>query len=79
MEREEIKKIIDSDCATFTFLHNGKQCGAEFETIDGKDVYQLWNGDFMKTFSNVDDLLSYKMFSGKNIVDASKKSKIEIY
>lgn len=79
MERQEIKKIIDSDCATFMFYYNGKRCGAEFETIDGKDVYQLWNGSILISFSNIDELLDYKMFNGKNIVDASRNSKIEIY
>lgn len=75
MTRERIKKYVLNDAACIEFSCNGKGCGFEFITENGKNIFYLWDSNTTKKFKNIDKAIDCKMFNGLNIIDWLNKVK----
>jgi len=74
MNRAELKEIISECCNDVLFVHNGKQSGITSEVKDSVPTFQVWHGSETKEYSEIDNLLSDKFYSGKSIDDLIGKT-----
>ena len=73
-----MKQILLDCCNDVVFVYNGKKSGITAEVKDYIPTYYVWHGSLEKDYSNVDDLMSDKFFSGKSIDDLIDIVKWEI-
>ena len=62
-------------CNDVLFSYNGKSSGVTSEVHDYVPTFQMWHGADTKEYSNIDDLMADKFFSGKSLIDLSKTIK----
>jgi hypothetical protein len=69
VNRNELIEVISECCNDVLFVYNGKQSGVTSEVHNYVPEFQAWHGADVKTYSNIDDLMSDKFYSGKSIND----------
>ena len=73
MKLARLRSIILECCNDVVFTFNGLKSGVTSEVEDSVPTFQVWHGNAVKEYSNVDDLLSDKFFSGKNLIELSNE------
>ena len=67
LTKSELKQII-SDCWNeVLFQYNDKPCGISAEVENSVPTYEVWHGNDIMYYSDVDELMSDKFYSGKSI------------
>ena len=69
MNKTELKKIIAECCNDVLFHYNGKASGITSEVKDSVPTFQVWHGSETKEYSDIDDVMKDKFYSGKSIED----------
>lgn len=69
MKIDELAKIISDCCNDVVFTYNNKASGITATVHDYIPTFQVWHGDDYKYYSDVDELMSDKFYSGKSIND----------
>ena len=69
MSKNELKNIISDCCNDVLFDYNGKKSGITSEVKDSVPTFQVWHGTEVKEYSNIDDVMDDKFYSGKSIND----------
>ncbi len=69
MTIEQLKSAVIEDANDFYFEYNGKQCGVEQTVTNSIAIYDMWYGDKLKTYTDLDVLLNDSFFDGKAIHD----------
>lgn len=77
MTVNDIKSIITDCCNDVIFTFNGMSSGITSEVKDSVPVFQSWHGEKIKEYSNVDDAMSDKFFSGKSLNELIELVQIE--
>ena len=78
MKIADLKKVISDCCNDVIFEFNGKQSGITSEVKDYVPTFQAWHGSETKEYSNIDDVLKDKFYSGKSIIDLIDTVKISL-
>lgn len=73
MSKKEIKQIISECCNDVVFTYNGIKSGVTSEVKDSIPIFQAWHGLEIKEYSNIDDVMNDKFYSGKSIADLIDK------
>ena len=73
MSEDKLLKIISECCNDVLFTYNGKASGVTATVTNYKPTFQAWHGDDVKEYSNVDDVMKDKFYSGKSINDLIDK------
>ena len=71
MQRQELKNIIADCCNDVIFTYNGKKSGVTSEVHDSIPTFQAWHGSVSKEYSNLDEVLNDKFYSGKSLYELS--------
>ena len=69
MTKEELRQIILDCLNEVIFTYNGQDSGITSEVQDYIPTFQVWHGNDFKYYSDVDELMSDKFYSGKSIND----------
>lgn len=77
MKIDDIKAKISSCCNDVVFEYNGIRSGITSEVHNSTPIFQAWHGDKTKEYSNVDDVISDKFYSGKSIMDIAENINFE--
>ena len=72
MTLAKLEKIINSCLNDITFIYNNKSCGITSTVNNYIPTFDVWYGDFNKTYSNVEDVLTDNIFNGKSLKDLVK-------
>ncbi|MGI3099838.1 hypothetical protein FHL06_01180 [Lactobacillus halodurans] len=69
MNIEQLKfKIIDEMCG-YTFTYKGEPCGMEPIVESGVFTFGAWSGDKNKDYTDIDELMTDKFYSGKSLTE----------
>ena len=71
MKKQDLKNIIADCCNDVIFAYNGKKSGVTSEVYDSIPTFQVWHGSETKEYSNVDDVMNDKFYSGKSLNELS--------
>ena len=71
MKKQELKNIIADCCNDVIFTYNGKKSGVTSEVHDSIPTFQVWHGSETKEYSNADDVMNDKFYSGKSLNELS--------
>ena len=69
MTQEELRQVICNCWNDIVFSYNAKNSGITSEVQNSTPTFQVWYGDDYKYYSDVDELMSDKFYSGKSIND----------
>lgn len=69
MTIEELKKKILSDGSGYTFTYKGEPCGMEPTVEDSVFTFGAWSGDKNKDYTDIDELMIDKFYSGKSLTE----------
>ena len=69
MTKAELKQVIRECCNDVLFTYNRKSSGITSEVREYAPTFQVWHGSDIKEYSDVDELMKDKFFSGKSITD----------
>ena len=72
MTLRNLKKIISDCCNDVIFTYNEKMSGVTSEVHNRIPTFQVWHGDSIKEYSDVDEVLTDKFYSGKSINELIK-------
>jgi len=74
----QLKQII-SDCWNeVVFTYNGKQSGVTSEVENSIPTFQVWHGQKIKYYSDVDELMEDKFYSGKPLNELVGEIEIQV-
>lgn len=73
MSKKEIEQIISECCNDLVFIYNGKKSGITSEVKSSVPTFQAWHGSKVKEYSNIDNVMNDKFYSGKSITDLAGK------
>lgn len=79
MNKDELKNIIAECCNDVVFVYRGKRSGVTSEVHDYVPTFQVWHGDAVKEYSNVDDVMNDPFYNGKSIVDLINEIEFAFY
>lgn len=65
----KIRQLILDCCNDITFVYNDLQSGVTSLVNDSVVVYQAWHGSKIKEYSNIDEVLNDKFYSGRSIAE----------
>lgn len=69
MDVDQLKfKIIDEMCG-YTFTYKGEPCGMEPIGEQAHFTFQAWSGDKNKDYTDIDELMTDKFYSGKSLTE----------
>lgn len=74
MTKELFRNIVCNDACCIEFECNNQDCGCEYITVNGKNIYKLWYGDTLAKFESIEEAMDYKMFNGLNAIDYINKT-----
>ena len=69
MTVDSLTSTIQNCINDIIFFYNGKQSGITSTVHQYQPTFQAWHGDKTKEYSNVDDMLQDKFYSGKSLLD----------
>ncbi|CAJ1185097.1 hypothetical protein CP1MG86_MNBNLCLN_00764 [Companilactobacillus paralimentarius] len=69
MNIEQLKFKILDDGSGYTFTYDGKPCGMETEVENSVFTFDAWSGDKNKDYTDIDELMTDKFYSGKSITE----------
>ena len=69
MNVSDLKNVILECCNDVLFFYKGKVSGISAEVYDSIPTYQVWHGSDIREYSDIDDLMTDKFFSGKSIIE----------
>lgn len=78
MKQEELKQIMNEYCNDIVFQYAGKSSGVTCEVNDYKPTFQAWHGDAVKLYSDAEDVMNDKFYSGKSINDLLDTVNIDV-
>ena len=67
MTKEMLRDIIADCCNDVIFVFEDKASGITSEVHNYIPTFQVWHGNDSKDYSDVDELMSDKFYSGKSI------------
>lgn len=73
MNNKELKNIISECCNDVLFTYNGKASGVTSTVANYVPTFQVWHGDDVKEYGDIDDVMNDKFYSGKSINDLIDK------
>lgn len=69
MNIEQLKfKIIDGICG-YTFTYEDEPCGMEPTVENGVFTFGAWHGENNKDYTDIDELMTDKFYSGKSLME----------
>lgn len=68
-----LKQVIAECHNDIVFEYNNKQSGITSTVENSIPTFQVWHGNDVKEYSNVDDLIIDKFYSGKSLIDLIDK------
>ena len=77
MLREEVVKLIQDSYPTLIFDFNNKKCGVDIEVDNTIPKFQLWFGEKVKFYDDLNIMLDDNFFDGKSLSNLVEKG-IEI-
>jgi len=69
MTIDTIVNVISECCNDVIFTYKGVSAGVTSEVINYIPIYQAWYGEAIKYYSDVNDVVNDKMYSGKSIIE----------
>lgn len=69
MKAEDLKCIIAECCNDVIFEYNGKPSGVTSTVENYIPTFQVWHGDDVKEYHDVDAVMEDPFYSGKSILD----------
>ena len=69
LTRANMRTIISEFCNDVVFTYNNKKSGITSEVENYVPTFQAWHGPDTKEYSDVDDLMADRFFSGKALND----------
>lgn len=69
MSKDILHNIISECCNDVIFTYKGKASGVTSTVENYVPTFQVWHGDAIKEYDNVDDVMNDKFYSGKSIND----------
>ena len=67
MNTAELRQIIKEAYNDVVFVYNEKQSGVTSEVCNSIPTFQVWYGEYIKEYSNIDDLMTDKFYDGKSL------------
>ena len=67
MTANELREIIRECCNDVIFTYDNKESGVTSTVRDYIPTFQVWHGDDHKYYSDVDELMTDKFYSGKSL------------
>lgn len=61
-------KIIDEMCG-YIFTYKGDPCGMEPIVESGVFTFDAWSGDKNKDYTDIDELITDKLYSGNSLTE----------
>ncbi|WP_334330154.1 hypothetical protein [Companilactobacillus sp. HBUAS59699] len=78
MNMDQLKfKVIDEMCG-YTFNYENQPCGMEPEVENGVFTFGAWSGDKNKDYTDIDELMIDKFYSGKSMIELLNNNEIEL-
>lgn len=78
MNIDQLKfKILDEGCG-YTFTYNDNPCGMEPTVENGVFTFYAWTGEKNKDYTDIDELMTDKFYSGKSITRLFNNNDIEL-
>lgn len=70
MNANELRATIDECINCITFEYKGKKCGVEcVSLLDGIPDFDMWYGDKVETYHDVDTVMNEAFFDGKSLAE----------
>ena len=69
MNEADLRRMIGECCTDVLFEYNGKPSGVTAEVHEYVPTFQVWHGDAVREYDNVDTLMHDPFFSGKSMHD----------
>lgn len=78
MNSNKLRKIISECCNDIVFFYQGKPSGITSEVHNFVPTFQVWHGDEIKEYDNIDDVMTDTFYSGKSLTDIAKEVEFDI-
>ena len=67
MTIEMLKEILSDCCNDITFMYKGVHSGITVTVHDYVPTYQVWYGNKMKEYGEIDNVINDKFYGGKSL------------
>ncbi len=78
MNKDELRQILSECYNDISFSYKGLPSGVTSEVHNYVPTYQVWHGDDVKEYDNVDEVMNDKFYSGKSLNDLAKEVEIDV-
>lgn len=78
MTNNQLKQIISNCWNEVVFTYNGKPSGVTSEVENSIPTFQVWHGEDIKYYSDVDELMEDKFYSGKSLNELVGEIEIQV-
>lgn len=69
MSKDKLLKIISDCCNDVLFTYKGKASGVTSTVNNYRKTFQVWHGNDVKEYDDVDDVMNDKFYSGKSLAE----------
>ena len=76
--RNEIYEAIAGCCNELIFTYNGKPSGVTSEVHDSKPTFQVWHGEDVKYYTDANEVMTDRFYSGRSIEELIGKVDFQI-
>lgn len=78
MNKDELRRILSECCNDISFSYKGLPSGVTSEVHNYVPTYQVWHGDDVKEYDNVDEVMNDKFYSGKSLNELAGEVEIVV-
>lgn len=78
MNKDELRQILSECCNDISFSYKGLPSGVTSEVHNYVPTYQVWHGDDVKEYDNVDEVMNDKFYSGKSLNELAGEVEIVV-
>lgn len=69
MTIKELRDCLNVGCNEIIFNYRDQQCGIDVTIENFVPTYQVWYGDIIKEYDNIDELFTDTIFDKKSLIE----------